>query len=634
MPGLKKESAPQRPKRKASQGLQYFTAINLVRNEQKELARAIQQSLLDSNGERSSRSHPSVECSTAAVKSDARHSPRRHSHHTNGETKQYNSRANGHAKGRHSLPCDAKSRRSSHNGDIKTRSALHKEESNNSQLKKNGESKSHIANKGESSSSKRNAEKLDSDSEVTERRPKRVAAQRAAVVTNLTALLQQEEHDLKRAIQQSLNEAKAAKKKPIEDLVDELLAGERTKQQEEETRKKLSKTTANGKESSSSTTSTRSSDCFVKKPKIPPRRKFAQGTTNYGSSSSTPIKLRPVPPPVPATEVFKNIKPNTADFLTFLCFRGSPMLPPQFDFVVKELEAAEVKAKAKMEGREVETPEKVCSQDSEGRTRSFTKLSEHKKSTNSPNIKSVPVDKRPDIKELFQTPLKKDADKNGNYSDSCLEQSSAKKNLGKVKTPLTKQSHGKKGQDKILLESPLACLPPVNLKRRSSMADMNGNLKSTQDGDDDHMHKLIPVKLTTETDAKAFPSINKQQQQGRLSRTIASSLSDTQDKFCKKLVTSSPSDVVYEQDKTKTSASSFDRYLSRFSVDSPSSSSSESLPESSEESDVDISRVTQSLENLKQLRQSVKSSQTIGNVFNLPFGHLTDIPLEGEGMAH
>lgn len=66
------------------------------------------------------------------------------------------------------------------------------------------------------------------------------------------------------------------------------------------------------------------------------QRKFAQGS-NVNSPVITPIKeleadvprIDALPEPV---ELLPIKRPNTEDFLTFLCFRGTPILPPSLNF--------------------------------------------------------------------------------------------------------------------------------------------------------------------------------------------------------------------------------------------------------------------------------------------------------------
>lgn len=71
--------------------------------------------------------------------------------------------------------------------------------------------------------------------------------------------------------------------------------------------------------------------------KVHAQRKFAQGS-NMSSPVITPIteierQERPKPEVIPEpTELLPVKRPNTEDFLTFLCFRGTPILPPSLNF--------------------------------------------------------------------------------------------------------------------------------------------------------------------------------------------------------------------------------------------------------------------------------------------------------------
>ncbi|XP_058457519.1 titin [Malaya genurostris] len=82
-----------------------------------------------------------------------------------------------------------------------------------------------------------------------------------------------------------------------------------------------------------------------KRPKVQAQRKFAQGQGSASSSAYLTFTTNPPNPskdaqnrsqnatdtdPIP--ELLPNMRPNTEDFLTFLCFRGTPVLPPSLDF--------------------------------------------------------------------------------------------------------------------------------------------------------------------------------------------------------------------------------------------------------------------------------------------------------------
>lgn len=74
----------------------------------------------------------------------------------------------------------------------------------------------------------------------------------------------------------------------------------------------------------------------LKRTKIQAQRKFAQGqqppssaylTYNLTTGSDTPAKEKSQ-----ERELLPNVHPNTEDFLTFLCFRGTNSLPKELDF--------------------------------------------------------------------------------------------------------------------------------------------------------------------------------------------------------------------------------------------------------------------------------------------------------------
>lgn len=80
--------------------------------------------------------------------------------------------------------------------------------------------------------------------------------------------------------------------------------------------------------------------------KVHAQRKFAQGSS-MSSPVITPIKeierQERTKTPEPAAELLPIKRPNTEDFLTFLCFRGTPILPQNLDFFNK---ATETKTKS------------------------------------------------------------------------------------------------------------------------------------------------------------------------------------------------------------------------------------------------------------------------------------------------
>ncbi|KAL2749937.1 serine-rich adhesin for platelets isoform X2 [Vespula maculifrons] len=69
-----------------------------------------------------------------------------------------------------------------------------------------------------------------------------------------------------------------------------------------------------------------------KRAKVHAQRKFAQGATTVFNLPPTPIKDKEKAKPAVITELITHKRPNTEDFLTFLCFRGTSLLPPSLNF--------------------------------------------------------------------------------------------------------------------------------------------------------------------------------------------------------------------------------------------------------------------------------------------------------------
>ncbi|XP_034941737.1 protein Jumonji [Chelonus insularis] len=69
-----------------------------------------------------------------------------------------------------------------------------------------------------------------------------------------------------------------------------------------------------------------------KKAKIHAQRKFAQGAATMFTSSPTFVKEKDKPKSTVVRELIPHKRPNPTDFLTFLCFRGTSILPPSLNF--------------------------------------------------------------------------------------------------------------------------------------------------------------------------------------------------------------------------------------------------------------------------------------------------------------
>ncbi|CAL1534710.1 unnamed protein product, partial [Lymnaea stagnalis] len=83
----------------------------------------------------------------------------------------------------------------------------------------------------------------------------------------------------------------------------------------------------NNDDSSQDSVRSSTSSANGSKRKIHAQRKFAQGCSLPGTPSCTPIKSATPPAKMMSFRI-----PKTEDFLTFLCLRGSSVLPPHLDF--------------------------------------------------------------------------------------------------------------------------------------------------------------------------------------------------------------------------------------------------------------------------------------------------------------
>uniref|UniRef100_T1J0L9 Protein Jumonji n=1 Tax=Strigamia maritima TaxID=126957 RepID=T1J0L9_STRMM len=139
------------------------------------------------------------------------------------------------------------------------------------------------------------------------RRPKRNIMQKNFEYNN--GLLWREEKDLKRALYASLQENK--------------------KNGNAETNSASSVTCKRIKKLRNRHLRDDSANCSPKRTKVHAQRKFAQGS-NPNSPAPTPVKFRNNSSC--AHDLLPSQRPKTEDFLTFLCLRGTSVLPPALDF--------------------------------------------------------------------------------------------------------------------------------------------------------------------------------------------------------------------------------------------------------------------------------------------------------------
>lgn len=179
-------------------------------------------------------------------------------------------------------------------------------------------------------------------------RPKREAAKRASYVINYFAHDYDEENELKKAIKASLGESPQVKANN-DSHPRSSYATNSLESNQSETLSVNTKPTKNKKDhkSSSSNSTSKSKSTAKLKEKVrgkvddtdtpylgvakktvvnPPSRKSLRSRLKRSSTKSDPFsKLKPT------NELFPYIEPNTKDFLSFICFRRSHQLPPEWD---------------------------------------------------------------------------------------------------------------------------------------------------------------------------------------------------------------------------------------------------------------------------------------------------------------
>ncbi|XP_023236177.1 uncharacterized protein LOC111635448 [Centruroides sculpturatus] len=145
-------------------------------------------------------------------------------------------------------------------------------------------------------------------------RPKRNIAQKSMDYNN--GLLWREEKDLKKALYASLQEGKRR-------AMDGEVNGEQKDDIKDDgkTRRGLAGGHLNSKNNQ---------EASPKRARVHAQRKFAQGSTP-NSPAPTPVKI--CSGNSIATDLLPCRRPKTEDFLTFLCLRGTSILPPSLDFL-------------------------------------------------------------------------------------------------------------------------------------------------------------------------------------------------------------------------------------------------------------------------------------------------------------
>ncbi|ESO86517.1 hypothetical protein LOTGIDRAFT_235330 [Lottia gigantea] len=172
------------------------------------------------------------------------------------------------------------------------------------------------------------------------RRPKRNVP--VKTIDDTVGLSKKEEKELKKALYASLQETKLKVTYTYEKVIDKRHSGSRHGSQSAPASQTTSRRTSTVTSSSTTTSMDESSQDSVKsytstnttatstlepiRAKVHAQRKFAQGSLPV-TPSTTPVKT--------VTSPFKLLPktPKTEDFITFLCLRGTSVLPPHLDFL-------------------------------------------------------------------------------------------------------------------------------------------------------------------------------------------------------------------------------------------------------------------------------------------------------------
>lgn len=348
----------------------------------------------------------------------------------------------------------------------------------------------------------------------------------------------------------------------------------------------------------------------AKKPKIPPQRKFAQGAGNY-TPVSTPVKVGSIPR-IPTTEVFQSIKPNTDDFLTFLCFQGSAILPPRLDFCAINRQAI-LDKKKKM----------IMSKDIVFETLEHDNLNHKKK----PIEKQIDSSfKRSSTNSIF----------GGKEKAIGIGSSTVVSRLTPKKVSVVKDKSVVDEKNTILDKvKKVVTLKKVVVEPVSSTIVVSSKLveKRKSSCDSEQCPSVSSLKEKKKVKLNEVASLTKQVQKANVTVSSSSTLKVNKGKgkaplkrvtrSVSRATSRSDTDKERERQKIKEKilelerVQSFKRFASDSSLNSSSSSSSssESLPDLSPDSssDIDSHRITRSIEHFKQIRALNNRSQTSPN---------------------
>lgn len=321
-------------------------------------------------------------------------------------------------------------------------------------------------------------------------------------------------------------------------------------------------------------------EMILKKPKIPPQRKFAQNSIppqSMHSSSCTPIKQSSAQSTVhnksvQLKEVFAAITPSTEDFLTFLCFRNGPALPHKVDLFSMNEKAIQEKR--------LQIPKNAASVASQTKSPSPLKQDVSKLSNGVTNNKNV------DSRRSSAT--------SSSYSSNPFHGAKPPRKSN-VKLAIKSESHSV--NDKPVKRAKKAVVPDKRVKKskRTSMPGSESVSKEDAKVDTTPTKRITRSTSSTsyaESTSSIVPPVISVQE-----------LKEQQEKRLKEQMI-----AIEKQHQVRR------RLSSDSSLHSSDSSSSESLPSTSSSASINISRVTRSIETLKQLR-------VIGQQSKLKGGH-------------
>lgn len=308
-------------------------------------------------------------------------------------------------------------------------------------------------------------------------------------------------------------------------------------------------------------------EMILKKPKIPPQRKFAQNSVppnciNH-STMCTPIKHsttqsfvhNPHNKSVPSKEIFSAITPSTEDFLTFLCLRNAPSLPQKVDLFSMNEKA--------IQDRHVQSPKPA---NAATRSPSSSK-------TDGPKMNgSVQCTKNVDSRRSSAA--------SSTLSSNPFQRSIPPPRKSNIKLAI-------KSESPLIHDRPVKKIKAaVTVKKVKSKCSSNLNNKTT--AKKDTRIDLTPTKRVTRS---ASSTSHAESTSSTPIVSVEDELKAQQEKRLKEQMI-----AIEKQHQVRR------RFSSDSSLHSSDSSSSESLPSTSSSASINISRVTRSIETLKQLQ--------------------------------